>query len=276
MNRFGSVSGSESAHENSFSVSLGRSPVEADKKINLARGNFISLGTPAGEGAPAQRPPVDGRSHGLRVADGLPLARSAWPLRPVEFGLHALAPVVSVWAVGQNPGALARQATGTLRFLDASHIKVHQDASNPAGGQQNQAIGRTKGGLNTKLTAWVDAVGRAVAVSLAPGQRADVRAVQETVWPRGLRGKTVVADKGYDSDGLRRLLRRRGSRSCIPPRARRRHPAGWHRGSYRRRHKVENFFQRAKRYRRIGTRYEKRDLYFLSFVQLGAILDWLK
>jgi len=31
-----------------------------------------------------------------------------------------------------------------------------------------------------------------------------------------------------------------------------------------------------KRYRRIGTRYEKRDLYFLGFVQMAAILDWLK
>ena len=48
---------------------------------------------------------------------------------------------------------LARNAQGKLRFLDASHVKVHQDASNPAGGQQNQAIGRTKGGLNTKVNA---------------------------------------------------------------------------------------------------------------------------
>jgi len=171
---------------------------------------------------------------------------------------------------------LARRARGALRFLDASHIKVHQDASNPAGGQQNQAIGRTKGGLNTKLTAWVDGWGRAVALHLAPGQRADVRAVQEAAWPRGLRGKRVVADKGYDSDGFRAWLGGHGARNCIPPRARRHRPATWHRGYYRRRHQVENFFQRAKRYRRIGTRYDKRDLYFLSFVQLVAILDWLK
>lgn len=171
---------------------------------------------------------------------------------------------------------LAREDCGTLRFVDASHIKVHQDASNPAGGQQHQAIGRTKGGLNTKLTAWVDGRGRPVQVALSPGQRADVRALAETNWPRGLRGKTVVADKGYDSDGLRASIQRRGGRSCIPPRARRRQPVSWHRGYYRRRHRVENFFQRAKRYRRVGTRYEKRDLYFLGFVHLVAILDWLK
>src|SRR5580692_11526994 len=73
---------------------------------------------------------------------------------------------------------LARDAQGRLRFLDASHVKVHQDASNPAGGQQNQAIGRTKGGLNTKISAWVDGSGRAVSLSLAPGQHADVCVAQ--------------------------------------------------------------------------------------------------
>ena len=73
-----------------------------------------------------------------------------------------------------------------------------------------------------------------------------------------------------------RLLRRWGSHPCIPPRCNRLKPVGWHRGHYGKRHKVENLFQRLKRYRRIGTRYEKRDLYFLGFVQLAAILDWLK
>jgi len=38
---------------------------------------------------------------------------------------------------------------------------------------------------------------------------------------------------------------------------------------------VENFFQRIKRFRRVGTRYEKLALHFLGFVQLAAILDWL-
>ena len=40
-------------------------------------------------------------------------------------------------------------------------------------------------------------------------------------------------------------------------------------------HRVENFFQRIKRFRRVGARYEKLGLHFLGFVQLAAILDWL-
>jgi transposase len=170
---------------------------------------------------------------------------------------------------------LARNAQGRLRFLDASHVKVHQDASHPAGGQPYQAMGRTKGGLNTKVNAWVDGYGRAVSLSLAPGQHADVCVAQRAARPP-LRGTITVADKGYDSDGFRAQLRRWRSRPCIPPRCNRLHRVSWHRGHYRKRHKVENLFQRLKRYRRIGTRYEKRDLYFLSSVQLAAILDWLK
>jgi transposase len=141
---------------------------------------------------------------------------------------------------------LALKAKGVLRFLDASHVKVHQDASNPAGGQQNQAMGRTKGGLNTKVSAWVDGFGRAVWLTLAAGQRADVKVAQES-WPK-LNGHITVADKGYDSDEFRRKLRRRGSAVCIPPRS----------------------------YRRIGTRYEKTDVCFIGFVQLAAIIDWLR
>jgi transposase len=112
---------------------------------------------------------------------------------------------------------LARQAKGKMRFLDASHVKVHQDASNPAGGGQNQVIGRTKGGLNTKISAWVDGRGRAVGLSLAPGQHADVSVAQAAACPK-LRGTITVADKAYNSDEFRAQLRRWGSRSCIPPR----------------------------------------------------------
>ena len=170
---------------------------------------------------------------------------------------------------------LASGAEGRLRFLDASHVKVHQDASNPAGGQQNQAIGRTKGGLNTKISAWVDGHGRAVSLSLAPGQQAEVRIAQAARRPP-LRGTITVADKGYDSDAFRTQLQQWGSQPCIPPRCNRRQPAAWHRGYYKKRHHVENFFQRVKRYRRIGTRYEKNDCYYFGFLQLAAILDWLK
>ena len=157
--------------------------------------------------------------------------------------------------------------------MDSSHIKVHQDASNPAGGQENQALGRTKGGLNSKVTALVDGRGRAIQLALAPGQRNDTIAAEEIVLPDN---KKVVADKGYDSDKFRDRIVCAGSEPCIPPRASRVAPPKHHRGYYAKRHRVENFFQRIKRRRRIGTRYEKLDITFFAFLTLAAVLDWLK
>ncbi len=168
---------------------------------------------------------------------------------------------------------VTRGARGQLRHLDCSHIKLHQDGSNPSGGQEQQAIGRTKGGLNTKLAAAVDRRGRAVGLALAAGPRHDLYAV-EPLLP-SLRGQRVVADKGFDADTFRSRLRRQRSTSCIPPKRGRRVRVPFHRGYYRRRHQVENFFCRIKRHRRISTRYEKLASRFLSFVQLAVVLDWL-
>ena len=168
---------------------------------------------------------------------------------------------------------LARGAVGALRHLDCSHIKLHQHGANPPGGQTAQAIGRTKGGLNTKLAAVVDAKGRVVAVSLAPGPRHDLKAIAPLV--PALRGKRAVGDKGFDADTFHATLRHHRVRACIPPRRNRRHPVCFHRGYYRHRHHVENFFGRIKRFRRIGTRYDKLARTFLSFVHFAAVLDWL-
>lgn len=168
---------------------------------------------------------------------------------------------------------LGRGAVGALRHLDCSHIKLHQHGANPRGGQSAQAIGRTKGGLNTKLSALVDTRGRAVAVGLACGPQHDQHAVA-SVLPSARR-RRIVADKGFDSDVFRAVLRTQHSPCCIPPRRGRLHPARFHRGYYRHRHQVENFFCRIKANKRIATRYDKLAATFLGFVHLAAIVDWL-
>lgn len=168
---------------------------------------------------------------------------------------------------------LSSAATGELRHLDCSYIKLHQDGSNPAGGQAQQAIGRTKGGINTKLAAVVDADGRAVKLTLAPGQQHDLRAVAPLI--SILRHKHVVADRGFDADTFHAILERNRVRACIRPKRGRDWRHCFHRGYYRRRYRVENFFCRIKRYRRIATRYDKLAVTFLGFVHFAAALDWL-
>lgn len=169
--------------------------------------------------------------------------------------------------------SLARHQQGTLRFIDASHLKVHQDANGDAGGKETQAIGHIRGGANSKLHALVDGKGRLVKAMLTAGQVSDAKIGPELV--AGLRGVRIVGDKGYDSLVIRQAACRSGSHSCIPRRAGSKEPAPFHKGYYRKRHHVENFFQRIKRCRRVSTRYDKLADVFFNFILLAASLDWI-
>jgi transposase len=169
---------------------------------------------------------------------------------------------------------LARQAKGKLRAIDATFLKVHQHGANPAGGQAQHAIGRTKGGINTKLHAVVDGRGRALALVLTAGQAHELQAAPQLL--ARLRNVIIVGDKAYDSDGLAAQLRAQRCKVCIPSKVNRRHPLPFHRGWYRKRHHIENFFQRAKSQRRFATRYDKTLHCFLATVTLCSVLDWLR
>lgn len=254
-------------------MGVGAAAVEAVKKINLSRRKTRrgQIGTPGG------RPPHDDRAMVTGIWFVL---RTGCPWRDLPPHYGSWSSIYTRWRRWTASGLwrrllarLARGAKGVLRHLDCSHIKLHQNGANPPGGQLAQAIGRTKGGLNTKLAAVVDQHGRAVAVVLAPGPQHDLHAVAPL--RRGLRGHRVVADKGFDADGFRADLCAQGSSCCIPPRRGRHHPARFHRGYYRHRHHIENFFARIKKFRRISTRYEKLAITFLAFVQFAAALDWL-
>lgn len=168
---------------------------------------------------------------------------------------------------------LAKGARGKLRAVDATHIKVHQHGSNPRGGQDLQAMGRTKGGLNSKLHAVVDGLGRALALVLTAGQVHELRVVPALL--QNLRSVIIIVDKAYDSDALGRLLVQQGCQICVPAKANRRHPLPFHRGYYRKRHRVENFFQRAKAFRRFATRYDKTASSFFATACFAAVLDWI-
>lgn len=242
----------------------------AAKKINKADETAISI-------SPCGRPPKD---HRLMIEAILHRLRIGCPWRDLPQGFGSWSSVYTRWSRWNHSGLWQKilalladsSAVGELRHLDATHIKVHQDA-NACGSQCFQAIGRTKGGRNTKVTALVDGAGRAVQISLAPGQRADVKAAEAIHTPHG---KRVVADKGYDSDSLRSRFAAEGATTSIAAKSNRRSKVPFHQGYYRLRHRVENLFQRLKRFRAVGTRYDKSDVHFGGGVHLSAVIDWLK
>lgn len=171
-----------------------------------------------------------------------------------------------VWA------ATAPPQKGSTVYVDASHVKVHQSGLNAAGGRETQAVGLTKGGWNTKVHAAADGAGVPRVLLLSAGNEADVNHAQEAL--ESLKIKMAVLDKGYDSDPLRIWLFERGVTPCIPSKSNRLDPLPYNKRSYRKRHVVENFFQRIKTFRRVATRYDKLAETYFGWVLLATILKF--
>ena len=137
-----------------------------------------------------------------------------------------------------------------------------------------QAIGRSRGGLSTKIHATVDALGNPTGFHLTPGQSHDLQGAD--VLLKDTSGQTVIADKGYDAQArLIQPLLEKGKAVVIPSRSTNKQPREYDSHIYQARHLVENFFARLKQYRAIATRYDKTARNFLGSIHLAASMVWL-
>ena len=134
------------------------------------------------------------------------------------------------------------------------------------GGQAEQALG---GGFGTKIHAAVSPLGHPVAMHLTGANAADRPHLPALI--AGVETTAVLADKGYDADANRQVIRGQGAEPCIPPRRHRTVPIPYDRDLYKERNEVERFFRRVKTWRRVATRYDKKGRNFLGFVWLAAI-----
>lgn len=136
-------------------------------------------------------------------------------------------------------------------------------------------MGRSRGGLSTKIHAVVDALGRPIRLMLSLGQAYDGHAALEmlTALPTGAR---LLADRAYDSNAIRTLIAGQGARAVIPSRPQRNPMLAHDREACKARNLVERFFNKLKHFRAVATRYDKRDDNFLASVQLASIRIWLR
>ncbi|MFE1265715.1 IS5 family transposase [Streptomyces albogriseolus] len=198
-------------------------------------------------------------------------------------------------------------AAGDIDWLvqiDSTIVRAHQHAAATGrkGGTSgdepdDHALGRSRGGLTTKVHLACDGKGRPLALLVTPGQRHDsvcARILLERIRvPRSGLGRPrcrpdqVIPDKAYSSRGFRAYLRRRGIAHTIPEKAdQRRHrlrrgsrggrPPGFDRETYRRRNLVERCFNRLKGFRGIATRYDKTATSYEAAVSLASLLLWAR
>jgi transposase len=158
------------------------------------------------------------------------------------------------------------------------------------------AIGRSRGGLTTKIHLLADGRGRPLVLLLSPGNVNDTLLLEALL--AGLRvaragpGRPrtrpdhLLADKGYSSRSNRRLLRRRHIPHTIPePRDQQANrtrrgsaggrPVAFDKHRYRHRNTVERGFCHLKHWRGLATRYDRHARNYLGGLTLAALLTWL-
>lgn len=171
--------------------------------------------------------------------------------------------------------AVADDPDTEYAMIDATIVRAHPHS---AGARKkpivNQAIGRSRGGLTTKIHMVVDALGNPLAFSLTGGQVHDI--TQAETLTAKIQAEALLADKGYDSDKYVASLEVRAIKPVIPPKANRKVKRDCDFALYAERNLVERFFQFIKQFRGIATRYEKTARNFLAALQLVCALAWLK
>ncbi|WSI89850.1 IS5 family transposase [Streptomyces murinus] len=155
------------------------------------------------------------------------------------------------------------------------------ELEDPKRAGHRQALGRSRGGLTTKVHLACDGWGLPLAAVVTPGNVNDstafdavleaVRVPRTGVGRPRRRPDAVIADKAYSSRAIRQTLRRRGIRAVIPERADQKtnrmprgrvggRPPAFDRDLYKARNVVERCFNRLKQFRAIAARFDCEDV----------------
>lgn len=160
-----------------------------------------------------------------------------------------------------------------------------------------EGLGRSRGGLSTKIHLAVDGRGLPMRIILTPGQSGDnpqlvplldnISVARTGPGRPRTRPEAVIADKAYSHPSTRQAMRKRHIRFVSPERedqsthraakgSRGGRPPAFDAETYKQRNVVERCFNRLKQFRDLATRYAKRAAYYQAELTIIAIVLWLR
>ena len=142
------------------------------------------------------------------------------------------------------------------------------------GGQEAQALGRSRGGFSTKIHVKVDGLGNPLRFILTGGERHESTQGEALLGEQV--GEYVLGDRAFDSDDLIAFIIDQGAIPVIPSRKNRKEPREYDTWRYRERALVECFFNTIKHFRHIFSRFDKLARRFLGFLHFAGALIWLR
>jgi transposase len=217
-------------------------------------------------------------------------ARTGIPLRdlPAEFGRWDA--VYNRFRRWVGSGALARlfelltaePQFGEVRrvLVDSTNVRAHRHAAGAARkakhlgaaeSARRQGLGRSRGGLTSKIMLTAADENTAIAVDVRPGQAHDaplLKPMLERTAARLGEVDQVVGDKAFDGAAQRKACAAVGAAAVIPAKSNRVTPEPLDEAAYRERNRVERLFAKLKEFRRVATRYEKLKVTYLGLLHL--------
>ena len=161
------------------------------------------------------------------------------------------------------------------KMIDGSVVKVHQHGCGARKGEE-RGIGKSVAGNTSKIHMIVDSHGNPIDFEITGGQVHDMQMATELI-ERTPKSRYTIADKGYDGEYLRWVIKETNSRPVIPRKSNSRiGNDDLNKFVYKQRHKVENIFARLKHFRSLAMRFDKLKRNYESMVSMACAYIWLK
>ena len=169
---------------------------------------------------------------------------------------------------------LAKDPDYEWKMIDGSIVKAHQHSCGAKKGSDT-SIGKSVAGNTSKIHMVTDSHGNPIDFEITGGQVHDIQMASELI-ERTPESTYTLADKGYDAEYFRWVIKECKSIPIIPRKSNSTKENSYDKDIYKDRHLVENIFARLKHFRSIATRYDKLKRNFEGMLSLACAYVWLK